>query len=143
MTVTQRRAMAKAVFTVLFFALVVWIAASMSGCASTVIAEPVASRTIAFDGGEQTAGVLKVWPGRGALITDSKKAEYDALVAIYGRGTDGHKLTPPVVKGRGLTPLRGKDEGFPLHARVWHMDAQALADFILMRGWQRAGRVGQ
>jgi len=110
-----------------------------SGCSSTVVPNQVASRTIAFDGAEQNAGVLKVWPNA-ALITEAKKSEYDALVALYGRGTAGHELVPPVRSGRGLTRLLGWKWGFPLHPVVWHIDGQALTDFLLLKEWQREGR---
>lgn len=112
-----------------------------TGCSSTVIPGTVESRTIAYDGDEQNAGVLLVWPGKGALITDGKKAEYDALVVIYGRGTEGHRLIPPVRPGAGLTALRGRDEGFPLHGRVWKISPEALTNFLLFKEWQRSARL--
>ena len=66
--------------TVVFFAV---------GCAGPVVPGKVESRTVAFEGEEQNAGVLMVFAKRGALLTERKKAEYDALVALYGRGTVG------------------------------------------------------
>lgn len=141
MTVARNRAIAKWVFIVGFTILVLWIASLLSGCSSPVIPKSVASRTVAYDGNEQNAGVLKVWPGKGALLTDRKKVEYDSLVRLYGRGTVGHPLTPPVVEGQGLTALRGRDEGFPLHATVWLIDAEHLINFLLFKEWQRQSRV--
>lgn len=138
MKTATRRLIAKWVFALLFTAVVCSIAWLSAGCAGPVTPDRVASRTIAFDGGEQNAGVLKAWPG-GALLTDNKKAEYDALVALYGRGIEGHQLVPPVELGRGLTALRGRDEGFPLHERVWVIDGQALTYFLLFKEWQRTG----
>lgn len=128
---------------VAFFAVIVgiWLL-FITGCAGPIIPKRVEASTAAFDEhGNQTAGVLKVWPGKGALLTESKKAEYDALVAVYGRGTEGHPLIPPVKQGDGLTKLRGNDEGFPLYPVVWHIAPEPLANFLLFKEWQRAGRV--
>ncbi len=142
MSVARNRLIAKWVFGVLFLCVALYVASLFAGCQiRPVIPASVSSRTIAYDGDEQTAGVLKTWPGKGALLSDSKKDEYDALVRLYGRGTVGHPLTPPVVEGRGLTALRGRDEGFPLHERVWKIDPQALTDFLLFKEWQRSSRV--
>lgn len=139
-TVEQRRVIAKCIFFAVFLVFVLVLVQLWVGCAGPVIPEKVEASTIAYDGTEQTAGVLKVWPGRGAILSDTKKAEYDALVELYGRGTVGHPLTPPVAKGRGLTQMRGQDQGFPLHEVVWFIDPQALTDFLLFKEWQRQGR---
>lgn len=120
--------------------LLIWLGGFLLGCTGTVVPKPVTSSSVAYEGNEQNAGVLKVWPGKGALLTERKKTEYDALVGLYGHGTKGHQLIPPVKKGEGLTMLRGRDEGFPLYDRVWHIDAEALTNFLLFKDWQRAGR---
>lgn len=120
--------------------LIIWLAFAVQGCAGPVIPKTVASSSIAFDGNEQNAGLLISWPGKGGLLTDSKKAEYDALVRIYGHGTEGHPLIPPIKLGAGLTQLRGRDNGFPLHDVVWHFSPEALANFYLLKSWSREGR---
>lgn len=140
MTVARNRAIAKWVIAVLFAGAVLWVVLLVTGCTGPVVPKAVASRTVAFDGNEQNAGVLKSWPKKGALITDHKKAEYDALVRLYGRGTVGHPLVPPVIEGQGLTALRGRDEGFPLHETVWLIDAESLVNFVLFKEWQRQSR---
>lgn len=140
MKVETRRLLAKWVLSLLFIALTTAVVVFATGCSSTVAPAAVVARAIAFDGAEQNAGVLKGWPGKGALITDAKKTEYDALVAFYKHGSVGHPFVPPLVEGRGLTLLRGRDQGYPLHEVVWLIDAQALTDFILIKAWQRAGR---
>lgn len=121
--------------------ILIWLGGLLLGCTGPVIPHPVASSSIAWEGNEHNAGVLKVWPNKGALLTERKKAEYDALVDRYGHGTQGHELIPPVKKGEGLTKLRGRDEGFPLYDVVWHIDAEALTNFLLFKDWQRAGRL--
>lgn len=140
MTVARNRLIAKWVIALIFAGAVLLTVLFITGCRATVHPDTVRSTTIAYEGGEQNAGVLISWPGKGALLTDRKKGEYDKLVALYGKGTEGHRLVPPVVKGRGLTQLRGRDEGFPLHEVVWHIDAEALTNFLLFKEWQRAGR---
>lgn len=131
----------KVIFTFVAIILIIVWAFFVSGCAGTVRPDRVESATIAYDeSGEQNAGVLKVWADKGALLTEAKKREYDALLARYGKGTAGHPLVPPVVKGRGLTRLRGADEGFPQHGWVWLIDPLALEYFLLFKAWDRQGR---
>lgn len=126
----------------LLIVVLVAILFTVLGCQGrATVPRVVESSTIAYEGNEQNAGVLKTWPKKGALLTDRKKAEYDALVERYGAGTVGHPLVPPVVRGRGLTKLRGADEGFPLHEVVWVIDAEHLTYFLLFKQWQRSGRL--
>jgi hypothetical protein len=119
--------------------IIIW-AFFVSSCSSTVHPARVEAVSIAYDGNSQNAGVLKTWPNGGALLTEAKKAEYDALARRYANGVVMFRLVPPIDPVRGLTRLAGKDEGFPEFEHVWRMDAQALTDFILVKEWFREGR---
>jgi hypothetical protein len=112
-----------------------------SGCVSPTIPEPVRSSEIAFEGENQNAGILKVWPDGMALITEKKKAEYDELVQIYGAGTDAYAIRPPVKRGEGLLRRPGKDFGYPEHGWVWIIDPEHLAYFRTFKQWDRSGRI--
>lgn len=124
----------------LVIAAITW-AFFVSGCTSPVVPHTVTAGAIAWDGADQNAGVLEAWPGKGALITETKKAEWDALVARYGRGTVGHPLTPPVTDNmRGFIRVHGNTVHQPMHEFVWFIDPQALEAFILFKAWQDAAR---
>lgn len=140
-TVEQRRAVAKWVMAVIFALVVLWVVMLVTSCSSTVIPRPVDAGTVALEGNNQDAGVLSI-DDQGAIITEHKKAEYDALVALYGRGTDAYAITPPVVPGAGLTRLDGAALRFPGHSDpvVWRIDREHLAWFVTFRKWQLANR---
>lgn len=125
-------------FLVMLALVLAW-AVFVSGCSSTVIPQRVEATEVAFEGNTQNAGVLAV-DRSGAVITERKRAEYLALVKVYGRGTADYPIEPKVSPKAGLTRLSGKEAGFPEHEWVWAIDAEHLTWFITFRDWQRAGR---
>jgi len=124
----------------LFFAAIVLIIVFFAvGCSSPVIPGRVESTAVAYEGNQQNAGVLAV-TDQGAVLTEHKKAEYDALVARYGRGTPDYPINPPVDPRAGLARVSGASAGFPDQGWVWRMDREHLTWFLTFREWQRAGR---
>lgn len=141
MKLATRREVAKWVVIALFTAVVAWWTVFLTGCGShPVVAKPVESATIAYDGNEQTAGFLGFAPDGSGILTESKKAEYDALVRLYGRGTADYPITSPVLPGVGLSRRTGKELGFPAHGWLWLIDRAHLTYFMTFRDWQRTGR---
>ena len=138
-TVQQRRALAKSIFACAFLLLTILIVISFVGCASPVIPGRVEAAEIAWNGSSQNAGVL-AQTKEYVLLTPRKKAEYDALVAIYARGTADYPITPPVDPKAGVKRLLGRDVGFPEHPWVWRLDAEAVSWFMTFREWQLSGR---
>lgn len=140
MTVAQRREIAKWVLGLLFLGLMIAVVVFSAGCGSTtVVPARVEAKEIAFEGNEQNAGLLGP-TAHGWFLTEHKKAEYDALVALYGQGTETYPIMPAVRKNVGLMRVAGAGEGFPEYGWVWKIDSEHLSWFITFREWQRTGR---
>ncbi len=97
------------------------------GCfTSTVKPKVVEAQEIAYDNGVQNAGVLGL-DDTGAIITPTKREEYNALIALYGKDP------------KFLPPLR-KDDGVVVKGSNFHITNEALINFTEMKSWQRSGK---
>ena len=112
----------------LFMALSLLILGLFAGCASTVTPEPVPiTKEVAFDGGEQNAGILAVQADGAFVVTERVRARYNALIGEYG-----DRFLPALTPDAGLAPLP--------EAGRYSMTAAAMADYATMVQWRRMGR---
>jgi hypothetical protein len=102
---------------------------SLLAC-STVAPKPVEAVEIAWDGGEQTAGLLG-WTSEGwAIVTPSAVERYQALLLKYAE-----RINPPVDPTNGFRLLDFEPPRRDLHL----MDPEVLELFVRMSGWERDG----
>jgi hypothetical protein len=106
----------------------VWLLAAalyFSGCSSTVTPEAVAAREAGWgDNGQQNSGFLQFVTG-GALIDESARARYNALIELYG-----DSFLPALKKDQGLRRARG----------AWFISYASLQDLDQMVQWHRMRR---
>ena len=102
----------------------------ITACSTTVAPKPVPAGAISFDGNNQNAGIITIFqtgPLKGNLeITSGKRAEYNALVARYGKN-----FTPPLGTDYGILPWTNG---------LYLIDSERAAKMILMDSWKRSGQ---
>lgn len=102
------------------------LAMALPAC-TTVAPRPVPAGAVAFDGAEQTAGILGVLPGgAGFAVTARLAARYDSLCALYGAG-----FVPAARPGDGL---QARPDG------TCTLTPEAMARYVTMIQWYRMGR---
>lgn len=101
------------------------ITSTLVGCTTVVPPDLSPSPTVAFDGGEQTGGVIDVLPGGGFVVTAHLRDRYNSLIAKYG-----NQFVPALVPDHGIARSDGR----------WTMTPEAMVDFITMNQWFRMGR---
>jgi hypothetical protein len=103
---------------------------------STTVPAPIHAEVIAYDGNVQNAGIVSI-DANGAVITPTKRAYHNSLIAIYGdaRWTKGGLPVFPV-------PLV-RDYGITQEGANFRITADALAKHTVMHQWFKIGRTPQ
>lgn len=107
------------------------------GCTNTVTPKPIPAQTASYDGAEQNSGLLALVPG-GALITESTRVRYNALVEIYGG-----EFVPVLTRNKGIRRATAEQlQAAQLNDRknLHFIDNEALQNFVLMSTWRRMGQ---
>lgn len=108
---------------------------SLSGCVGTVtpVSRPQTTQPSFDDLGQSTSGIIFQLSDHSAVITEAAWAEYEGLVAKYGKDP---KFVPALKHGEGVKEVTGLYAGKP----VYQIDAQHLTYYIIMHEWNQLGR---
>lgn len=104
------------------------VALALPAC-TTVAPRPVPppAGAVAYDGAEQTAGILGALPnGAGFAVTARLSARYAALCGLYGGG-----FVPAALPGQGV---QARPDG------TFTITPEAMARYVTMNQWYRMGR---
>lgn len=106
-----------------------------TGCTSTVTPDVVQSEQASWDGAQRNSGVVRVDQELGGFVVTERFAQrYAALVAVYGDARDGLTRLPY------FTPALKAGHGISKRGDEWVMTPEAMAAFLKMNAWRKAGR---
>lgn len=112
------------------------IAMCCAGCAQTIAPKENLPVETEFIGNAQNAGVLG-WAADGAIaITEAKRAEYNALIDLYGS-----RFVPPLTRDAGLIAITKwlDDYGKPVTGKAWATDREHVVKFAVMKKLKHRG----
>lgn len=104
------------------------VAMLLNGCTVAPQLVPAAAAP-SWQGNAQDSGVKADTPA-GVVVSAQDVAEYNGLVAIYGRAA---RFVPALVANAGIS--RG------VQPNTWVMADDAFVNFCLMQRWKKSGRL--
>lgn len=119
------------------FALILF-AACLASCSAVIAPKENRPAQVAYVGNEQHAGVLGWSNDGGVAIGDDKRAEYNALIDIWG--TDP-RLGTPLQHDAGVVAITEWTDKAQVHhtGKAWSIDREHVVKFSLMKSWQHRG----